>query len=117
MFFKKIISTSITFFSLSAFSATDYACVGTEPFWSLNLIKDKVILNDYSKKVNHTLDVTSRTSATGTSNDYAFVVTTKYSTLTFLQGSCNDGMSDIEYSHHVIYKNGSNVLYGCCNKY
>jgi uncharacterized membrane protein len=59
--------------------------------------------------------VVSRINATNTQEDFAFVVKSETASATIITGSCNDGMSEDIYTHHIIYTSDDNVMYGCCN--
>jgi len=101
--------------SFSAMADSGYKCFGTEPFWGMELTQNKLIFGLFPE--DRTVeDVLSKEIAQGTGEDYAFVVTTKNATATVIAGECSDGMSDKIYSHHVVYKNSTATLYGCCDK-
>jgi len=101
--------------SFSAMADSNYKCFGTEPFWGMELTQNKLILDLFGdSKISE--DLISRETAQGVGEEYVFVASTKTASATIITGECNDGMSDDIFSHHVVYKNASTTLYGCCNK-
>lgn len=110
---KKLIAVLALTLSVSTM-ASEFSCVGTEPFWSLKITETQMSL-DMMDGVQ-TEAVQSKTQAAGTAEDYAFVVTSASGSATVVRAECNDGMSDNIYSHHVVLKSGSVVLAGCCNQ-
>lgn len=113
---KKMITLLTLAFSLSAMASSDYACGGTEPFWNMKLEGDKITFNAMMEdQYSTTRDVLARTDAAGMSADFAFVVKARNMNATIITGECNDGMSDIVYSKHIVLTFGETVLYGCCN--
>ncbi len=110
---KKFIALLALTASLSAM-ATDYKCVGTEPFWSLKITETQMSLD--MEDVVRTESVQSKIQAAGMADEFAFVVTSASGSATVISGECSDGMSDNIYSHHVVVKAGPMVLAGCCNQ-
>lgn len=100
----------------SAFAGTIWKCGGTEPFWGATILENKVVFADPELENPSISSIVSRRSAAGVGPDYVFVVKTKSLSATVVSGSCTDGMSDTEYSHHIVIDRGhQSVLYGCCN--
>ncbi len=112
---KKFIVVLSLVCSFGAMAESNYKCFGTEPFWAMSITQDKLAFGLFDDDTV-TEDILSRETAQGTSQDFAFVVTTKSASATIIAGECSDGMSDNIYSHHVVYKNASSTLYGCCNQ-
>ena len=113
---KKLIALLVFTFSVSTM-AGDLTCSGTEPFWGLQIKRDKVLFFGPKVKIITTEKIMSKRDAVNTNSDFAFVVTTESkATATVVTGECNDGMSDKTYSKHIIYKNNEFVLYGCCEE-
>lgn len=112
---KKMIVILALSCSFTAMANTSYQCFGTEPFWGMELVDNKLVLDLFDETKN-TETVLSRDTAAGMANEFAFIAKTKNSTATIVTGECSDGMSDNVYSHHVVYTDGKVVLYGCCNQ-
>lgn len=109
---KMLFSLTVLLFSLSSM-ASSFKCVGTEPFWSLE-ITDKVIR--YSDPVSQeSYKVTQKKSAWGFSENAAFVIKTKYTSAAVTLGDCSDGMSDELYTYTIVFEKNDGVLAGCCN--
>jgi uncharacterized membrane protein len=114
---KKTIALLAFAFSLTAFAGSDYSCMGTEPFWGLELVGNKVSVNlSLGDDEIKTEAVVSRIQAAGYSDGVAFVVKTGSASATIVLGECSDGMSDQVYTNHIVYTKGDAVLYGCCNQ-
>jgi uncharacterized membrane protein len=114
---KKTIALLAFAFSLTAFAGSDYSCMGTEPFWGLELVGNKVSVNfPLGDDGIETEAVVSRTEAAGYSEGVAFVVKTGTASATIVAGECSDGMSDQIYTNHIVYTKGDSVFYGCCNQ-
>ena len=113
---KSLIAVLALMCSTFAFATTDYSCMGTEPFFNLNIEGSKMSISSPIGDGAKSEEVISRISAAGYSEDVAFVVKTATATATIIAGACSDGMSDEIYSNHVVYTTEESVLYGCCNK-
>lgn len=109
---KTILTLALT---LSSFAAmADYRCAGTEPFWGGTITSNNVTMTTLGEsQLNEKIE--SLKSARGYVSDVAFIVKTKNSTSTLVKESCNDGMSDKVWSHHIVFDDGTTVLYGCCS--
>lgn len=94
--------------------ATEFSCIGTEPFWGLKITNTHVTLS--RENVSKTEPVLSKISAIGATDNFAFVVTSVSGTATVIRGECSDGMSDKLYSHHTVLKSGPIVVAGCCDQ-
>lgn len=101
--------------SINSFAATQFDCVGTEPFWSLKTSEKNITLKDPIHLDGETLKIISRKAAAGTALDFATVIKSKYTSLSILRSDCNDGMSDEKYEFSVIVDKGDTVLTGCCH--
>lgn len=107
-------------------SAEQYECAGTEPFWSASFKGDKVVFSspDIASAMEKTNKeewrISQKLHPIGVQESFGFVVKAankKSSVTAFVRsGECNDGMSEIKYSHELIFVNGSSVYAGCCNK-
>lgn len=112
---KKFIALLSLTLSLTAMADTNYSCLGTEPFWGLKIEGENATFSNPVTDTAKVEQVTSRTSAAGVQEDFAFILTTENALAAISQTECSDGMSDNVYSHQIIYKNADSVLYGCCN--
>lgn len=104
-------------FTLSSASASEYSCFGTEPFWGVNITPTEMSFDDV--ETVKTEKITSRESAAGVGDEFAFVVKSKSYSATVIMGECNDGMSDNIYSHHIMFEGADGYnrpVYGCCNQ-
>ncbi|MBY0516575.1 MAG: hypothetical protein K2P81_06700 [Bacteriovoracaceae bacterium] len=110
-----LFASLISVFSLSNAFAATLNCGGTEPFWGLKVTDKMMTFSSPELEKPVSLKVISKTEAAGFTAGFAFVVKSKFSSLSVIAGECNDGMSDEVYSHHAIYENGGAVLAGCCN--
>jgi len=114
---KTIIALLALAFSVSSATASEYECFGTEPFWGAKITDSHISVDNFESKFSE--KITSRETAAGVGDEYAFVVKTKKLSASVITGECNDGMSDNIYSHHIILEGAdsfSRPLYGCCNK-
>lgn len=110
---KKLLIASFVLASFNSM-ALDLSCFGTEPFWGLKLTDKTITYSSPEQEEDMVLKVLAKNSAVGSSENFAFVVDTKYSSLTVISGECNDGMSDGTYPYHAVFKRDNVVLYGCC---
>ena len=113
---KKFITLLALTLSVSAMADTNYSCFGTEPFWNFSIQGENATFSMGDTSVNE--QVASITSAEGTPEDFAFLLTTdRGATASIIAGQCNDGMSDNVYTHNILYKSSEgSVFYGCCNQ-
>jgi uncharacterized membrane protein len=91
-----------------------YGCVGTEPFFTVEVRGQNL---RYSAPADEfKAQVSKRKDAMGMSEGYVSVYQNKKLNIsvTVLEGKCTDGMSDTEYSKHLVFVKGESVLYGCC---
>lgn len=120
MFIKKLAILLTFSFAVSAMAESNYSCGGTEPFWGLTIKGNKMSVSAPLGDEAVVEEITSRTSAAGTGEEYVFVAKTQNMSATIVTGECSDGMSDEVFSHHIVYTTGSSddigVYYGCCNK-
>lgn len=96
-------------------SAADMKCNGTEPFWSVSVKNGSLTYDNPSNDGSSVRTIESTRDAAGTMPGYITVIKTASSTLTVVAGTCNDGMSDNEYSHHAVFDVDGTVFGGCCN--
>lgn len=114
---KNIIIALTIALSSSAAMAANYSCGGTEPFWGLKMVGNKFIFADPELERPTVSTIDSKRSAAGVGPEYVFVVKSGKATATVVTGTCSDGMSDTEYTHHIVIDRGNErVLYGCCNE-
>jgi uncharacterized membrane protein len=110
---KKIIILIAIIFN-TQLMAQEFSCFGTEPFWGLKVTSQKIEFNNLTDEIESS-NVISITNALGTVDLFATVLKTdNQSSLTIVQGECNDGMSDNIYSHHAVFNTHNSVFYGCC---
>lgn len=105
-------------------AALEFACTGTEPFWSLTIGGEVSKYSD-PEGVSDTLTTVEPRPAAGTPGDYALVFET-YSTARRSQtytvvirkddeANCSDGMSDTDYPYSTTVILPDRVLLGCCH--
>ncbi|CCN84397.1 hypothetical protein VIBNISFn27_960001 [Vibrio nigripulchritudo SFn27] len=127
----KILIATILFFSsfLSAEEKTEFEllsvdslmCIGTEPFWSLDVEQDKATFEDLDEnkvffqvdKVIQSLNHTNRWFVTLKSK-----ATDRPNFMTVHRtGECSDDMSDNQYEFEMMLLTEDSISYsGCCNK-
>jgi uncharacterized membrane protein len=99
-------------------AALSHKCGGTEPFWSLNITPDGMTFD--SPEDAFEMPAVSR-AVSASSSEYAQALHTTNATtgakvsIVLLEGACNDGMSETNYRYHVLMRDDSRVLYGCCD--
>jgi uncharacterized membrane protein len=93
-----------------------FHCVGTEPFWSINVAERAGWLRFSSPTERMSLRILNRRVAQGSSRYGAFMLETRWTTLTVIPARCNDGMSDSVYTHAAMFDmGGRRIHYGCCD--
>lgn len=106
-----------------ASEAQNFVCGGTEPFYSLTISGSKGLMT-YSGPENlkgTSYAIKAPIHAAGLVSGTVSVIQGKKSPVSatlisnVMAGNCSDGMSDHEYAYHLVYKNGDEVLYGCCD--
>jgi uncharacterized membrane protein len=109
-----MLSLLVGFMSISA-PAKIYQCVGSEPFFRINIRGSNL---EYMDSENHgfVTTVAGPWDAAGMPSDFVFVYKSKPKDLqvTMVAGKCQ-GSSDTEYLYHMVYTRKGTVLYGCCN--
>jgi uncharacterized membrane protein len=103
----------LSLFSVSSFAST-IECAGTEPFWSLSVKGKFVWFNSPELTQPMALKILNRNEAFGYAPGHTFIIKTRYSRMTVIGGTCNDGMSDEEYTHNVAFEHDGKLLGGCC---
>jgi uncharacterized membrane protein len=91
--------------------AQDINAVGTEPFWGLEIAKDRMILSGPDRQdlvVTHGAPRITETSAVyeGSAGGVAVKVI-------LTPGTCSDGMSDRTYPYVAEVQTGAETLEGC----
>ena len=118
-----IIITSLLLSSASFAAIKGYVCTGTEPFFSLNInaTTGKMIYTSPENEKGSSYSVTNPLQARGVAEGNIVVFKGKKSDVsatllssTVAGKACSDGMSDNEYSYHLVYTNRQTVMYGCC---
>ena len=94
--------------------AANIECAGTEPFWSISVKGKFVWFNSPELKEPMALKILNRTEAFGYAPGHTFLIKTRYSRMTVIGGTCNDGMSDEDYTHNVAFEHDGKLLGGCC---
>lgn len=91
-----------------------YKCVGTEPFFNLEISKS--VLNLRTGYLDESYSVDGPIAARGTNSDFVSVFKSKDhdTVVSIVRGECSDGMSDDIYPYHMVYSQADNALYGCC---
>jgi uncharacterized membrane protein len=128
--FTAIVSTfqiiGVTFFALDSVSATEpvFACVGTEPFYSLKIHPKGILLFEPLGDANNTetrFHPVTPNATYNTNLDYLRIYETrgfdgKDAKFIVQKMACSDGMSDNKYKYQLIVLSESrgNFL-GCCN--
>jgi uncharacterized membrane protein len=95
-----------------------FSCVGTEPFWNVNIYKNKVTVNTLNG-VKFTASVVfhgrAMNSPVGTTITNAVSVGRSVVVMTEKQ-HCNDGMSENNYPYRVLVLiDDSSAYSGCCH--
>lgn len=102
-------------------AAVNY-CSGTEPFWNLNISKDKLSLVDHSGGlVSMTVENKGAKSAAGHLSEYIALYqgrsledSNRFMNVIIKRENCSDGMSDTDFPYSVHILSGSLLLSGCC---
>lgn len=96
-------------------------CIGTEPFWSLDLKGSDIILEDLDSAQGN-FKLTKATASSNHTNRW-FLTAESAKRGDFLSialsktNQCSDGMSDFSYEYDVIISTpDSQVISGCCNR-
>lgn len=94
------------------------SCVGTEPFWNIDIYKNKVTVNTLNG-VNFTASVVfhgrAMNSPVGTTITNAVSAGRSAVVITEKQ-YCNDGMSENNYAYKtLVLINGNSAYSGCCH--
>lgn len=109
---KSFVSLIAVFFSLVGLSE-ELKCNGTEPFWTLSVAGNEVRLLTPDTR-DSISKIASRQYAVN--SNMAQVIKTSTSTLTLILGSdCRDGMTEENYTHHIVLQKAGKVFYGCCH--
>lgn len=119
-----ILSAAVVLSSASAFAEfKGLGCLGTEPFWSLDVdvVKSKMTYTSPDNLKGSAYKMSQPSQAVGLQENMVMVfkAAKKDVSATVISSDlagkkCSDGMSENEYSFHVVYRNGANVVYGCC---
>lgn len=98
---------------------TTLNCLGTEPFWSLDVKSGKVVLRDIDESetyyalsgVNSSINHTNRWMLQGAARGTTDLIIALWKT-----GSCSDDMSERNYQYEIMCSTpDGNVFSGCCN--
>lgn len=98
------------------------SCLGTEPFWSLN-VQDGQIRFDMAGTAPNIYELIERRSFNGTSADFAEALTGEHVgdfaesiSVSILLQQCSDGMSDNLYPYRTVIQKGHQFFTGCCGQ-
>jgi heat shock protein HslJ len=100
--------------------AGNYACSGTEPFWSMTLGGKASTFEAPDGKQK--LRIIGTRAGQNVSRDYVEVFSARLGskgravTIVVRGDSCSDGMSDTGFSHSATVLMPDGVYVGCCNK-
>ena len=121
---KLILIGACVSFSSIAFSSvverTKYECSGTEPFFNLE-VKNKTI--KFTFDTTETYTQTSKSSFVGYTANFAKAITgfrkdandnIEEISVSILNQSCSDGMSEYIWSHQAVIQKGDQFLFACC---
>ena len=99
--------------------ASQLQCLGTEPFWSVELKQGVISFRDLDE-VTTTFALTSATLSANHTNQW--MLTTQSSSSSKLTAAlletkqCSDSMSDRNYQYNILLIHSGNQVYsGCCN--
>ena len=97
----------------SAFSASGYRLIGTEPFWGGTVTADRIVYSTPDNQSGETIQVRrseepGREIYSGTLNERPFV-------LTLSAGPCSDGMSDNVHAFTASLQVDGETRQGCAN--
>ncbi len=113
---KTLIFALLGMLTSTSFAAQTIQCSGTEPFWGLKVTESQMRFSNPVIDGEQVLTIVSRAQAAGYTEDVAFVIKSRYARLTAIAGTCSDGMSDFEYSHHALFETDEGITFGgCCN--
>ena len=88
-----------------------YQALGTEPFWSLEVLPGKLIYT--SPEVQPGIAVTYTLTGQGKQLRYSGTLQGKPMVLTIEPGECSDGMSDTVYPYKASFTWGDRTEQGC----
>lgn len=88
-----------------------YRAVGTEPFWSLTITRDRIVYDDAEDR-----ETVVRKPRAQTANGN-LVYRTRAMTVVIRNQECSDGMSDRRFADTVRVKVGRRTLNGCGRAY
>lgn len=114
---KLIQVTILMCFISTVFAETPvFHCVGTEPFWNMNVSEGKRLMRFSTPEGRIALRILRKRIASGSADQGAFILESKYTSLIVAPAECNDGMSDNAYTHAAVFDmGGRNIYYGCCD--
>lgn len=97
-------------------------CLGTEPFWSVDINKGELIFKDLGENATEFLVSNIDISDSHTNKWYlsASSISKGFIRAFLLQtGNCSDDMSDYKYKYQILFHDEKNnlTLSGCCNRY
>lgn len=96
-------------------------CIGTEPFWSLDLKGQDIILKDLDS-VRGSFKLSKAIASSNHRNRWFLTAESSkredsLSLALFKTNQCSDDMSDFSYEYDVIISTpDAQVLSGCCNR-
>ena len=117
---KKLTFLLMAFASINSFASDlNLTCVGTEPFWEINISSGKQMRLIFAGASGKDFNIIENTSAEGTSGDYAIQLRgisaqSDLIKLNIIKSECNDGMSERIYPFNVLVEQQNQILYGCC---
>ncbi|WP_221075576.1 hypothetical protein [Agarivorans aestuarii] len=109
----------LSFMGVASSSATQLQCLGTEPFWGLDVedgvikysdIDDNITMFELKEKlasINHT----NRWIIQGADSKEGKITISLNKT-----EQCSDDMSDFAYEYDVTFVMGEKAFSGCCNR-
>jgi len=98
------------------YNSRSLQCFGTEPFWSLSITQNEILISTPDAQTRHPIQTTSPASEIVDFRAFGGRVTWNQEQNVvrsfIMPGRCNDGMSDAIYGLHYIDDRGA---VGCCS--
>jgi uncharacterized membrane protein len=104
-------SSSANSESAIGFAEKHFQALGTEPFWSIEVLSGKLLYTSPDNQVG--VAITSRLTSEGKRLHYSGTMDGKAVSLLIESGECSDGMSDTVYAHKATFTWGERTEQGC----
>jgi uncharacterized membrane protein len=120
VYFSSVVAVALSLQQAFAGADTVTRCLGTEPFWNLDIGASKIKFSTFEPSAM-TIAKPAVATARGASASYIALYqgrliedSSRFMNVIIKDETCSDGMSDTIYNYSVLVLSGKTLYSGCC---